>query len=442
MRGFPCGAALVVALASGCSGGTSIGEGTFPVELYLGVGGKQSSLQMDECTNVQLSAYLRFDGDAPQTGDYTGRATMASSDPSIAFIGDGVTPSPDGVVYGFGQLIAIKPGLATISAHYLDFSATIAIQVEELRDLRIEPALTDIAEDLPQKFDLVASFSEARPEQDVSDVASWHFEPGTARAFVDAGGEVQANSARDESPVTLLARLPECGRFATRSFRVSPIQSVDLDFEFPEESRLPLGYSETLRLYARFAGEASTRQNISRSAELHNVPDDFVSAQVVTNTAPTNLSEALSAVDIGDDLILVSALEDPGNAAFDLSVDSGPGFQIRTRTWFLVDTALDELWVTPEDINLRYPDRYRLRATGHFTNGMSRDVSREVGWVSLDSNAVAVSNEADDAGTVESANVDRDVEVEASIDVDGTTYDDHALIHLFTSGSSTPTSGQ
>lgn len=439
MRGSPWSAVLATVLVAGCSDSGSVGEGTYPVELFLGVGARQSSLQMDECTSTQLSAYLRFDGDAPQIGDYTGRATMESSDPSIAFIGNGVTPSPDGVIYGFGQLVAITPGLATIRARYLDFTATIAIQVEELRDLRIEPALTDIAEDLPQKFDLIATFSEARPEQDVSDAATWRFEPGTARAFVDAGGEAQANSARDAAPVTLIAQLPECGRLASLSLRVSSIESLELEYEFPDEPRLPLGYSEALRVYARFANDASTRQNISRSAELDNVPDDFVSASVVTDTAPTDPSEILNPVDIGDDLVLVTALDEPGAAEFDVLVDSGSGLAIRTRTWSLVDTALDSLIVTPEDINLRYPDRYALQALGHFTNGMTRAVSREATWSSLDSTALAVSNQTDDAGTVESANVDRDVEVQAAIEVDGTIYDDHALIHVFSAGSSTPT---
>lgn len=439
MRGLSRSAVLATALASGCSGGVSTGDGTYPVELFLGVGARQSSFQMDECTSAQLSAYLRFDGDAPQIGDYTGRAVMVSSDPSIAFIGDGVTPSPDGVVYGFGQLIALKPGLATISASYLAFSATIAIQVEELNGLRIEPALTDIAEDLPQKFDLLATFSEARPEQDVSKAATWRFEPGTARAYVDAGGEVQANSARDAIPVTLIGRLPECGRHASLSFRVSPIQSVELDYEYPNEERLPLGYSEALHVYARFADAEATRQNISRSVEAENVPDDFISVSVVTNTVPTSLGEALNPVDIRDDLVLVSALDEPGAASFDLFVASGGGFQTHTRSWSLVDTALDAMSITPQEINLRYPDRYVLRARGHFTNGMSRDVSRETTWSSLDSTVLAVSNQRDDAGTVASANVGQDVEVGAAIDVNGTAFEDHALVHVFSASSSTPT---
>ncbi len=439
MRGFRWSAVLATALVAGCSDGGSVGEGTYPVELFLGVGARQSSFQMDECTSTQLSAYLRFDGDAPQTGDYTGRAAMVSSDPSIAFIGDGVSRSPDGVIYGFGQLIALKPGLATISASYLDFSATIAIQVEELRGLRIEPALTDIAEDLPQKFDLVATFNEARPEQDVSEIGVWRFEPGTARAFVDAGGEVQANSARDAIPVTLIAQLPECGRTASLSFRVSPIQSVELTYEYPDESRLPLAYSEALSVHARFADGAATRQNIARSVELENVPDDFISASVVTNTDPTDLSAVLNPVDIGEDLVLVTALDEPGIAAFDLLVRSGAGFRTQTRTWSLVDTVLDDLIVTPGQINLRHPDRYPLRATGHFTNGMTRDVSREAVWTSLDPTVLAVSNQTDDAGTVESANVDGDIEVEAAIEIDGTVYEDHTLVHVFSASSSTST---
>ncbi|MGH8518722.1 MAG: hypothetical protein ACREUE_14825 [Panacagrimonas sp.] len=436
--------AVLGGLGAGCSDANPVGEGTYPVELFLGVGERQSAVSLDECTSVQLGAYVRFDGDAPQIGDYAALATFTSSDPTTVFVSDGVTSSPDGEYFQRGGLIALKKGLATISATYLSFRATLVVQVTELSGLRIEPVLTDIAEDLPQKFDLIATFSEARPEQDASDTASWSFEPGTARAAVDTGGEVQANSARDDQALTLIARLPECGRTATRTFRVSPIQSVSMEYEFPEDVRLPLGMSERLRLYAHFAAAGATVQNISRSAEVDNVPDDYITADVKTNTPPTNISELVNAVDIGDDLVLVQALTEDegreGGAAFDIHIESGPGFDLRTRTWDLIETRVDDLRIEPEELVIRYPDRRRLSAIAHFSNGMERDISREVNWTSLDSTSLAVSSEVDDAGTVEVANVDLDAEVEAFIEQDGAQISDRALVHIFSSLGSTPSS--
>lgn len=436
--------AVIGVLGTGCSDANPVGEGTYPVELFLGVGARQSALSLDECTSVALGAYVRFDGDAPQVGDYAALATFTSSDPTTVYVSNGTNASPDGKFYQSGDLIALKKGLATISATYLSFRATIVVQVEELSELKIEPALTDIAEDLPQKFDLIAVFSQARPEQDASDLATWNFEPGTARASVDAGGEVQANSARDDLPLTLVARLPECGRTATRTLRVSPIASISIDYEFPADVRMPLGTSETIKVYANFATPGATRQNISRSVERENVPDDYVTADVKTNTPPTNLYEAAYPVDIGDDLVLVQALGADegreGSAAFDIHIESGPGFDVRTRTWDLIETRVDDLSIEPQEIVIRYPDRRRLSAIAQFSNGMQRDISRHVTWSSLDSAHVAVSSEVDDAGTVEVANVDLDAEVEASLEQDGALITDRALVHIFSSLSGTPSS--
>jgi hypothetical protein len=427
--------ALVAALAAGCSGSSSLGEGTKPVELFLGAGERQSSLEMDECTTVQLGAYVRFDGDASSVGDYAYRATFASSDPSVVFVGDGTSVSPDGVVYAPGMVVALKPGLATISSSYQTFSATLVVQVEQLRDVRIEPALSDIAEDLPQKFKLVAAYSAERPEQDVSAVGAWSFEPATARASVDTGGSVQANSFRDDQLLTLVSRLPECGRRATRQFRVSQIAGLDLEYEFGADARMPLATSEAVRVYARFAAAGATRQNVSGSAELENVPDDVIAASVVTTEVPDSISDLLNRADIQNDLVLVTALEDAGTAGFDIHVDSGAGLDASTRTWQLVDLDLETVSVDPEEISVRYPDNGRLAAIGHFSDGTARDISRHVTWTSLDTDAVAVAIDADSAGEIGVGNVDRDVEVEAYAENATVTTSDRALIHVYSSAS-------
>lgn len=426
---------LLAALAGGCSGGGGTGEGSRPVELFLGAGQRQSSLSMDECTTAQLGAYVRFDGDAPSVGDFAARASFASSDPSVVFVGDGTSVSPDGQVYGPGVVVAIKPGLATIRSSYLTFDATLLVQVEHLGDLRIEPALTDVAEDLPQKFKLIAAYSAERPEQDVSSVGTWSFEPATPRASVEADGKVQANSFRDDQPLTLVSRLPECGRRATTQFRVSQVAGLDLDYEFGDDARMPLATSEAVRVYARFAASGATRQNVSGSVELENVPDDLIAVSIPTLEVPESISDLLEQTDIQNDLVLVTALEDAGTAGFDIHVDSGAGIDASTRIWELVDVDLESVSVDPERISIRYPDDGHLSAVGHFSDGTTRDISRHVTWTSLDGEAVAVATDADSAGDVGVGNVDRDVEVEVFAENATVTTTDRALVHVYSSAS-------
>ena len=430
---------LLIGAVCGCSGGSSVGEGTRPVELFLGVGQRQSSLNMDECTNVQIGSYLRFEGEAPSVDNYSGRATFVSSDPSTVFVGDGTSVSPDGIVYSPGSLIALKPGLATISSTYLEFNATLVVQVTALGDLRLGPVLTDIAEDLPQKFTMVARFSEARPDQEIDEGAEWRFEPATARAAVSENGTVQANTSRDDTPLTLIARLPECGRAATTTFRVSPITALDLDYEFAGDVRLPLGTSEVVRVFARFAGDGSTRQNVSGSVEIENPSDDFIGATVVLRDAiPTSVEDILNPQQVNEDVLLVTALDREGTGVLDLHVDSGPGLSIRTQGWQTIETELESVEVTPEDISVTYPGEGFIDAIGVFGNGMRRSIARHVNWTSLDPTAAAVSTAVDSPGRVLIANVDRDVEIEAYAESAAVTSSDRATIHIYSAGSASP----
>ena len=409
------------------------------MELFLGVGARQSSLNLDECTSVQIGSYVQFEGEAPSVGDYSGRATFVSSDPSTVFVGDGVSVSPDGIVYSPGFVIAIKPGLATISSSYLEFNATLLIQVTALDDLRLEPTLTDVAEDLPQKFTLVARFSEARPEQEIDESAAWSFEPVTARASVAVDGTVQANTARDDTPLRLVARLPECGRSATTSFRVSPIHALDLEYEFADDSRLPLGTSEVVRVFARFAGDATTRQNVSGSVEIENSADDFLSATVVLrNATPASLEEVFNPQEVNEDVLLVTALDRTGTGLLDLHVNSGAGQSVRTRSWQTLETLLESVEVNPDEITVTYPSNGLIDAVGVFDNGMRRSIARHVLWTSLDPSAATVSTAADTPGRVLVANVDRDVEIEAFAESAGITSSDRTIVHIFSAGSATP----
>ncbi|MGQ0697030.1 MAG: hypothetical protein ACT4PZ_02185 [Panacagrimonas sp.] len=421
--------ALFAGSLAACSS-ANVGEGTKPVELFLGVGQRQASLSLDECAGVQLGAYVRFDGQAPSIGDYSGRVQFQSSDPTTAFIGDGVSRTPDGQVPAPGTLLAIKPGLATISATYLEFSATIAVQVERLGELRIEPALTDIAQDLPQKFELIATFSDARPEQDASESAVWRFEPATARASVDAVGAVQANSAGEGEMLSLIAQLPECGREARASFRVSPLAAVDLEYEFGDDNRLPLGTSELVTVLGRFAGAGSTRQNLSALAGIDNAADDFIS---VSNG--DSIPGGFATANLRDRSLIVTAMDNPEIVAFDIHIPSGEGFDIRTRSWRLLDLLLDEVSVQPEELRVTYPGEGRLHAMGIFSNGMVRDISRHVVWNSADPAAAAVTQATQDAGTVTVADVDRDVEVEAYAEEAEVTSSARAQVRVFSSAS-------
>lgn len=412
------GLPLAFALCA-CSEGA--GEGTKPVELFLGVGTRSASVELSECGSASLSAYVVFDGEnGTSVGDYTGRALMASDDPATVFISDGITPSPAGTVHAAGTVLGLRPGVAIIHASYLDFVADISVAVRPLSALKIEPALSHVAENLPQKFDLIARSGETLPEQDVSSLASWSFEPPTARASVGAEGAVQANSARageDDETLSLVARLPECGRLIEHQFRVAPVAGIELEYEFGDETLLPLATSESIRVYARFADQGAARQNLSAAAELSDVPDELLNVQQ------------------DGDAIYVGTLEETGSAGFTLEVSSGAGFSMPTKTWSLQDRTLHHVDITPSILALRYPDEGQLHAIGTFTDGTQRDITRHVAWASLDSEALSVSSAQSDAGLVTVLDLDRDVSVEASSEAAEDSTPGSATVKIFSSTS-------
>eukprot|EP00456_Euglypha_rotunda_P053938 TRINITY_DN43589_c0_g1_i1.p2 TRINITY_DN43589_c0_g1~~TRINITY_DN43589_c0_g1_i1.p2 ORF type:complete len:140 (+),score=48.83 TRINITY_DN43589_c0_g1_i1:57-422(+) len=102
---------------------------------------------MAECTSTQMNAYVVFDGDNGETiGTYSDRVQWASDNPSVVLVSDGVTASPEGTVYTIGTIVALRPGVATISASYLDLHASITVDVSEMSDLHVDSDLTDIGE--------------------------------------------------------------------------------------------------------------------------------------------------------------------------------------------------------------------------------------------------------------------------------------------------------
>lgn len=426
MRSF-CSAALVAALlGAGCSSDNSaVGDGTAPTALYVGVSAPgEGALTLPECTAQTLKSFLEFDHGAGDTGDFTERSEWRSSDPSTAFVGDGVSPSPDGVVYPKGYVVGIKPGAAVVTASYLEFEASMTVEVPPLQSLVIEPALTDIAENVAQKFDLKAVFLENTADQDVSSTAQWRFAATTTEAYANAngGGQVQANSATSTTPLELVAEMPECGREVSTQFRVSQIEGLDLDYEFGDEPVLPLGYSEAVAVQARFAspdGSETTRQNLSSVVEIENDDDDYIS------------------VSRGEDALYVVAGDDAADVFFDVSLDTeSRDFFIPTKIWKLQDIALLDVHLSPQELRITYPETGQFTVTGTFEDGRERPITRHVSWTSSDTVGATVSAAYDSAGEVSVGNVDIDVEIEASsADAEGTQDFDLATVKVFSSES-------
>lgn len=405
---------VAAALLFGCSKDI-VGQGQKPTRMYLGVSTEEEATQMAECTSTQMNAYVVFDGDNGESiGTYNDRVQWSSDNPSVVLVSDGVTASPDGTVYTVGTIIGLRPGVATISASYLDFNAAITVDVSEMSDLRIDSDLTDIGAKLDQAFVLKAILSEGSPEQDITSSAAWRFDPATSQAYVDSTtGLVHANSETGSQDLRLVARLPECDREVSTSFRVSPVQALQIDYERGADvTALPEGFSESFTVYATFAAASAPRQNVTTQMTIDDIDDDYIAAV------------------LGDDAYYVTADDRVGSGKLDLSLDP-LDMTIATKSWQVQNTALIDMRLTPDNLRITYPDTGQIDAIGTFDNGLVMPVTRHVSFTTTDDEVLTVGSTNDTAGEVTTTNIDANVEVSASITVDDDTYEDTVTVRSY-----------
>ena len=405
---------VAAALLFGCSKDI-VGEGQKPTRMYLGVTTEEEATQMAECTSTQMNAYVVFDGDNGESiGTYNDRVQWSSDNPSVVFVSDGSTASPDGTVYTVGTIVGLRPGVATISASYLDFNAAITVDVSEMSNLRIDSDLTDIGAKLDQAFVLKAVLNEGGPEQDITTSAAWRFDPVTSRAYVDSTtGLVHANSSSSDQQLRLVARLPECDREVSTSFRISPVQSLQIDYERGADvTALPAGFSESFTVYATFADASAPRQNVTTQMTIDDIDDDYIAAS------------------LGDDAYYVTADDRVGSGKIKLELDP-LDMTITTKSWQVQNATLIDIQLAPDILRITYPDTGQLVATGTFNNGLVMPVTRHVSFTTTDDDVVTMGSGNDDAGEVTTTNTDANVEVTAAITVDDDTYEDTVTVRSY-----------
>ncbi len=138
-----------VLLLSSCHG---IGGGTSPQSLKIVqitpatvlteafIRGEQQPGQAYTCVRSLVQAYIFFDDDS--VGNFTRRVKWVSSDPSVVTVSnfDEVVPNNPTNRFDYGSLAPLAPGTATITATYLDMTATIPITVDTAGAITITPS--------------------------------------------------------------------------------------------------------------------------------------------------------------------------------------------------------------------------------------------------------------------------------------------------------------
>ena len=387
-------AGLLLAACKGVS--LDVGSGTGPTALYIAYGTRTTAFEIPECLGTAATAVLEFGDSTTNVGDFTSRVVWHSSAPDILYVADGINAGPDGVLLNAGTLVGLKPGQAQLSATFSTFTATASVEVRALAGVRIDPQLTDISERLDQQFRLLVRPTAESPEQDETASVRWSFARTTASAAVEtATGLVTANSA-NSTPIELRARLLACGRELGLPLRVSTPRNLRVDYEMGSELRLPVGYSEALRVYAEFATEGSVAQNLSTVVEIDGLDDDRLG---ITN---------------GTAALYVQALETIAGTGFTLRLPDR-SLSIASKRWQTTNAELLRFALSPATISVIYPATGQFAVTGLFDDGVSRPVTRHVAWSSDDSSISVATGLLDTAGEVTVPNGEVTTTVTATI---------------------------
>ena len=406
------GAVALATLIVACGKG-SLGEGEKPTELVITTPNGSGSFGMFECAGSQVHANLVFDGSSGrQVGDYSSRVLWTSSAPNVVSVDRGL-------------LAARAPGVANITASYLSFAASVSVTVLPILQLSIKPELTDLAENLDQKFRLFGLFKDGDQLIDISNDAKWDLNGEDARAHVDPDtGVVSAAVASQGNPIQLFATLPACTRFTKTQFQVSKLQSINLEYEFPlPPGGLPVGISDRVRLIGTFGDNTHTKQNLSLQAHITN---DFNQSFAVGAGTDINGNDGLYliATNTVDGAFITLDLYN-----FGLSVATTP---VNLVTDPLVDVSLKNAdAVPPQDPKLlviQSPNHGQLEVDGLFTSNRKFQITRHVQWATSDTRNVTVATDAGNAGLVTVQNVEENVEIQAvAASATGTNHDNVAL---------------
>ena len=386
--------------AAGCSG---VGEGTQPTGIMLGGPSGESSVDVAECSIFNLYAYIEINDELEDGADFSSRVSWSSDNPTVADVSNSdIAPdgTNDGSVYQSGVVIARQPGAATIRAEYLDFSATIPVNVSELNGIEIIPSLTRIAEGTSQEFILQGYVAGSAEPQNLGSNAIWSFTAPTTNMVLQSSssGVVTAGDA-SSSPNELEARLAECGRSASITLFADTPTGYRVDYDNGDNPLLPLDYSEAFSVWAEFSnGEA---QNLSNQASTDLEDDDPLQALLATSSEP------------GQERILVYAYEETSNDSFELTLPGIDTVNLQSKAWTVTEQDLEAISSPQTEWQLVFPDTAQLQVMGLFEDGNYIDISRHVSWTSSDESLLIVSNAAADAGLITGSDLRASVDVEA-----------------------------
>jgi uncharacterized protein YjdB len=303
------------------------------------------------------------------TADITAQAIWTTSDPNVAAVGN--SGASKGVVTGILQ--SEQP--VTINAEFdaVLGSATVTVGQSAAVRIDISPIATTIAKGTTQQLQAVIAYSDGST-QNITTQATWTSGAPTVASVDDSAGNKGRVTGLTQraAPVAISAAFN--GLTGTSSVTVGAPLPVRVEVT-PAMLSLPNGTSQQLTATAVYTDNST--QDVSDQSSW-------------TSAAPATVS-----VDDGDDKGLVTA---QALTAEPVTITATFGSFSDTADVTVTAAVLDEIQITPSDVEVPSGLTRQFSATAIFTDGSSQSVTSSATWSTSDAAVATVGNDVADKG--------------------------------------------
>lgn len=358
-QGLLAGTTTIAASFGGQSGSTLLTV-TAAVATALAVTPTNPSIANG--TTEQFKATATFSDGTSQ--DVTQSATWVSSNTAAASISN-TTGS-----VGFATSTGI--GTSTISASFSNQtgSSTLTVTGALVTAISVTPANVSIAKGSTQQYVATATFNDGTT-QDVTTSATWGSSNPAVASISSAQGSDGLASALSTGSATISANYGGAAGAAALQVTAATLVAIEVS---PANSRLPVGFSRTLRATGIYSD--STRRDVSAAVSWQAGDSAVVTISNTSGPGAQATGVAAGTVAITAQLGAVS-----GGAALAVTAAS-----------------LTAVQVTPFGASLPLGSTQPFTATGLFSDNTTLDLTAAVLWQSSNTAAAAISNAAGSKG--------------------------------------------
>lgn len=299
--------------------------------------------------------------------DLTEQASWSSSAPAR------VTISNAAGSHGLARALAV--GTADVTATALGQSATVTFTVTNalLTGLDVTPPMASVARGLTRDFVATGRFSDGTTA-DVSEQASWSSSSAAVATVSNAAGSRGRATAAGVGTATVTASLQGQASSATLTVTPAVLQQLQVS---PPSATLPAGVSASFTVTGVYSD--ATTQDLTQQAVWSSSASAVAS---VSNAAGAR--GQVQALAVGS--ATITASHDGVSVAAAVTVTAA---------------QLVSVQVGPQGLSVPRGLVHQLSATGHYTDGTTRDLTAGAGWSSSDVSLASVSNASGSEGMLQ-----------------------------------------